>query len=106
MSDKILLDTNLWIYLYSKDPIDKYERVNALFLSHIESLIVIRNPLKHDQHVCMHAQQYTLAERSRSRSVAAGVSHNPPDTLLCEKAKPTTTLRVRLSHPHSAILRN
>ena len=81
MSDKILLDTNLWIYLYSKDPIDKYERVNALFLSHIESLIVIRNPLKHDQHVCMHAQQYTLAERSRSRSVAAGVSHNPPDTL-------------------------
>ena len=40
MSDKILLDTNLWIYLYSKDPINKYERVNALFLSHIESLII------------------------------------------------------------------
>ncbi|MEB3213680.1 MAG: PIN domain-containing protein [Leptolyngbyaceae bacterium] len=40
MSDKILLDTNLWVYLYSKDPTEKYERVNTLFLSHIESLTV------------------------------------------------------------------
>jgi predicted nucleic acid-binding protein len=40
MSDKVLLDTNLWVYLYSKDPIEKYEKVNTLFLSSIESLIV------------------------------------------------------------------
>ncbi|NJO76396.1 MAG: PIN domain-containing protein [Leptolyngbyaceae cyanobacterium RM1_406_9] len=40
MSDKILLDTNLWVYLYSKDPMEKYEKVNTLFVSSIESLIV------------------------------------------------------------------
>ncbi|APB35041.1 Putative nucleic-acid-binding protein, contains pilt domain [Gloeomargarita lithophora Alchichica-D10] len=40
MSDKVILDTNLWVYLYSKDAIEKYEKVNTLFLSSIESLIV------------------------------------------------------------------
>ncbi|MCU0566308.1 MAG: PIN domain-containing protein [Oculatellaceae cyanobacterium Prado106] len=40
MSDKVLLDTNLWVYLYSKDPIDKCEKVNSLLLDHIESLII------------------------------------------------------------------
>lgn len=40
MSDKVLLDTNLWVYLYSKDPVDKYEKVNTLLSSHIVSLIV------------------------------------------------------------------
>jgi predicted nucleic acid-binding protein len=40
MSDKVFLDTNLWIYLYSKDPIEKYEKVNALFLPQLQSLVV------------------------------------------------------------------
>lgn len=40
MSGKALLDTNLWVYLYSKDPSDKYEKVNTLFVSYIEALIV------------------------------------------------------------------
>jgi predicted nucleic acid-binding protein len=40
MSDKVLLDTNLWVYLYSKAPLDKYEKVNTILLSYIESLIV------------------------------------------------------------------
>ncbi|PSB06121.1 DNA-binding protein [filamentous cyanobacterium CCP1] len=40
MSGKALLDTNFWVYLYSKDPADKYEKVNTLFVSYIEALIV------------------------------------------------------------------
>jgi predicted nucleic acid-binding protein len=40
MSDKILLDTNLWVYLYSKDPSDKYEKVNKVFLPNLESLVI------------------------------------------------------------------
>jgi predicted nucleic acid-binding protein len=40
MSDKVLLDTNLWVYLYSKNPADKYEKVNTLLSSQIESLIM------------------------------------------------------------------
>ena len=40
MSNKVLLDTNLWVYLYSKAPLDKYEKVNTILLSYIESLIV------------------------------------------------------------------
>jgi predicted nucleic acid-binding protein len=40
MSDKVLLDTNLWVYLYSKNPADKYEKVNTLLSSQIESLVM------------------------------------------------------------------
>lgn len=30
MSDKIFLDTNLWIYLYAKDPSEKYQKVEKI----------------------------------------------------------------------------
>lgn len=40
MSDRVLLNTNLWIYLYSKEPANKYESVSTLFLSHIKSLVL------------------------------------------------------------------
>ena len=40
MSDKVFFDTNLWVYLYSKDPVDKYSQVNAIFLAKIQSLII------------------------------------------------------------------
>jgi predicted nucleic acid-binding protein len=40
MSDRILLDTNLWVYLYSKDPVEKYEKVHDLFLPRMQSLVI------------------------------------------------------------------
>ena len=40
MSGSVLLDTNLWVYLYSKKPTDKYEKVSQLFLPNIQSLII------------------------------------------------------------------
>ncbi|MEA5449798.1 PIN domain-containing protein [Leptolyngbya sp. CCNP1308] len=40
MSDRVLLDTNLWVYLYSKDPKEKYEKADALLSSHLDALIV------------------------------------------------------------------
>lgn len=40
MSDRVLLDTNLWVYLYSKEPKEKYEKADALLLSHLDALVV------------------------------------------------------------------
>lgn len=30
MTDKIFLDTNLWIYLYAKDPAEKYQKIEEI----------------------------------------------------------------------------
>jgi predicted nucleic acid-binding protein len=34
MTDKVLLDTNLWVYFYSKDPLEKHQRVEAILKTH------------------------------------------------------------------------
>ncbi|NJR40611.1 MAG: PIN domain-containing protein [Leptolyngbyaceae cyanobacterium CSU_1_4] len=39
-SDKVLFDTNLWIYLYGKVPEEKYAKVDALLSVKIRSLII------------------------------------------------------------------
>jgi predicted nucleic acid-binding protein len=40
MNDNILIDTNLWIYLYSKDPQDKYPKIKNLVNENFDSIIV------------------------------------------------------------------
>jgi predicted nucleic acid-binding protein len=38
MTDKVLLDTNLWVYFYSKDPLEKYQRVEEILRTHQQSI--------------------------------------------------------------------
>jgi predicted nucleic acid-binding protein len=38
MTDKVLLDTNLWVYFYSKDPLEKYQRVEEILRTHPRSI--------------------------------------------------------------------
>jgi predicted nucleic acid-binding protein len=40
MSNRVLFDTNLWVYLYSKDPVEKYEKVHELLLLKMQFLII------------------------------------------------------------------
>ncbi len=40
MSDRIFLDTNLWVYFFGKDPLEKSEQVAALVDAHTETLLV------------------------------------------------------------------
>lgn len=40
MSDNIFLDTNLWIYLFSKNPELKSARINELVSSQIQSIVI------------------------------------------------------------------
>jgi predicted nucleic acid-binding protein len=40
MNDKILIDTNLWIYLYSKNPSDKYNKVKEVVNNYFNQIIV------------------------------------------------------------------
>jgi predicted nucleic acid-binding protein len=36
MTDKVLLDTNLWIYFYAKDPVDKAQIVTEIVSSNTQ----------------------------------------------------------------------
>jgi predicted nucleic acid-binding protein len=40
MSDKIFLDTNLWVYFFSKNPLEKSEKVQKIIESHPENLLI------------------------------------------------------------------
>ncbi|MDJ1177996.1 PIN domain-containing protein [Roseofilum sp. BLCC_M91] len=40
MSDKIFLDTNLWVYLYAKEPEIKYLKVKQVIEDNFESILV------------------------------------------------------------------
>lgn len=40
MSDNIFLDTNLWIYFFSKDPQNKVERVTDIVNAQLPSVII------------------------------------------------------------------
>ncbi len=40
MSDKIFVDTNLWVYLYAKSPEAKYFKVKQLVETNFENIIV------------------------------------------------------------------
>ncbi len=39
MNDKILIDTNLWVYLYSKDPPKKYQKIKKLVEENFDTII-------------------------------------------------------------------
>ena len=39
MSDKVLIDTNLWVYLYAKSPETKYFKVKQLVETNFDNII-------------------------------------------------------------------
>lgn len=40
MSDRVLLDTNLWVYFFSKDPVDKVIRVTEIINSQLPKMLI------------------------------------------------------------------
>lgn len=40
MNGKIFIDTNLWFYLYTKDPSNKHQLINKLIDQHFETIIL------------------------------------------------------------------
>ncbi len=40
MSDNVFLDTNLWVYFFAKDPLDKVEKIADIVNAQLPSLII------------------------------------------------------------------
>lgn len=51
MTDNVFLDTNLWIYLYSKDPAEKYQEIEELVKTSSSSIKVSTQILGETFHV-------------------------------------------------------
>lgn len=40
MTDRVMFDTNIWVYLYGKEPEEKYVKTHQIFLVKIDSLLI------------------------------------------------------------------
>lgn len=59
MSNNIFLDTNLWIYLYAKNPSDKYQKVAEIIKNNSSLLLISTQVLGELFHV-LTRKKFTL----------------------------------------------
>ena len=62
MPAKILIDTNLWIYLYAKNPLEKYNRVRQIIVDQFENIVISTQILGELYHVLTRKNLTTIAE--------------------------------------------
>ncbi len=62
MPAKILLDTNLWVYLYAKDPAEKYDQVRQIVADQFESIVISSQILGELYHVLTRKNLTTVSE--------------------------------------------
>ena len=51
MADKVLIDTNLWVYLYAKHPTDKYLKIRQIVAENISAIVISTQILGELYHV-------------------------------------------------------
>ena len=62
MSDKLFLDTNLWIYFFTKDPQPKFQRVNELIDTNADSIFISTQVLGELYHVLTRKKLFSRQE--------------------------------------------
>lgn len=62
MSDKLFLDTNLWIYFFTKDPQQKFQRVNELIDTYADSILISTQVLGELYHVLTRKHLFSSQE--------------------------------------------
>lgn len=62
MKNKILLDTNIWVYLYAKFPLEKSNTSRIILLSNLDSIIISTQILGELYHVLTRKKIVSLVE--------------------------------------------
>ncbi|MBF2028313.1 MAG: PIN domain-containing protein [Oscillatoriales cyanobacterium C42_A2020_001] len=62
MSDKLFLDTNLWVYFFTKDPQTKSQNIEALIDHHADSIFMSTQVLGELYHVLTRKQLFSRQE--------------------------------------------
>ncbi|BDA75074.1 hypothetical protein CAL7716_092400 [Calothrix sp. PCC 7716] len=58
MTDRIFLDTNLWVYLYAENPLDKHQKVEEIIQNQSKSIQVSTQVLGELFHVITRKKIY------------------------------------------------
>ena len=104
MTDKILIDTNLWVYLYSKNPTDKYLKIRQIVAENISTIVISTQILGELYHVLT---RKNLVPVSEAREIILEMITNFPileiDTMKVIQALEINT-RYRYSYWDSLII--
>jgi predicted nucleic acid-binding protein len=72
MSDNVFLDTNLWVYFFAKDPLDKAEKVTNIINDQLPSLTISTQVLGEFYNVLTRKRIFANTE---ARSIISGLAN-------------------------------
>jgi predicted nucleic acid-binding protein len=72
MSDRVFLDTNLWVYFFAKDPLDKAERIADIVNAQLPSLIISTQVLGEFYNVLTRKRIFSNTE---TQSIVSGLTN-------------------------------
>lgn len=72
MSDRVFLDTNLWVYFFAKDPLDKAERIADIVNAQLPSLIISTQVLGELYNVLTRKRIFSNTE---TQSIVSGLTN-------------------------------
>jgi predicted nucleic acid-binding protein len=72
MSDRVFLDTNLWVYFFAKDPLDKAERITDIVNAQLPSLIISTQVLGESYNVLTRKRIFSNTE---AQSMVSGLAN-------------------------------
>jgi predicted nucleic acid-binding protein len=72
MSDNVFLDTNLWVYFFAKDPLDKAEKVTNIINNQLSSLTISTQVLGEFYNVLTRKRIFANTE---ARSIVSGLAN-------------------------------
>jgi predicted nucleic acid-binding protein len=75
MNDRVFLDTNLWVYFYTKDPMEKTTAVSALITDHRKVLVLSTQILGELYNVMTRKKLFT---KSQAASILTTLSSTFP----------------------------
>ncbi len=98
MSDKLFLDTNLWVYFFTKDPHQKFQRVNELLDTYADCIFISAQVLGELYHVLTRKQLFSRQEAEAF--VVRLISNFPVISIDASSVTQSISLNLRYSYTY------
>ena len=97
MSDNVFLDTNLWVYFFSKNPADKMKKVTEIVDIWLPSLIISTQVLGELYHVLIRKRIFSKLE---AQSIVSGLTSRTSATDI-DTSKVVQAVEVNIRYGYS-----
>ncbi|MEO0488404.1 MAG: PIN domain-containing protein [Cyanobacteria bacterium J06659_2] len=97
MSDKVFLDTNIWVYFFAKDPPEKAERISAVIRTQIPPLIISTQVLGELYNVLTRKRIFSATE---TQSIVSGLA-NRTTTAEIDTPKVLQAMEINIRYGYS-----